>query len=513
MLRLQRYDLIIKYKPGKEMYIADTLSRATPKMQRQTSQEEEILNVHCNHFMQNIPVSQDKLEEIKKETLEDTEMNQLRKQILKGWPANKHEVDKDIKQYFQYNEELSTIDGLIFKADKIIIPKTMRKEMLKRTHEGHLGMEKCKNRARQIMFWPGMSKQIEEIVSKCSTCITHRNKQQKEPLINHDIPNAPWQKVGTDLFHWNGHDYLLVADYYSKFPEIALLTDIKSKTVISHMKSIFARHGIPQEVVSDNGTQYTSEEFKTFSKQWEFKHTTSSPTYPKANGFAERMVQTMKNLLTKTHESGEDLYLAMLNYRSTPVNNTMPSPAELLTNRKFRTRLTLRMKPKKNKIMREMKRQQEKSKQQYDKHAKSLPDLHTQEKVYMRNKEDKIWVPATVQKKAQTPRSYIVQTDTGTYRRNRSDLLKVNTKSNQDTPIENTGEQTDADTNQNKPDSLHSSQNNENETLAKNIVSPTTKTSETETQAHEKSPRIQTPKTTRSGRVVKMPVRMKDFFM
>lgn len=444
MLRLQRYDLNITYKPGKEMYVADTLSRASVKTDTQVgSENEEMVKIHVATFMNSLPVADNRKQEMREETDKDPELKKLKEQILKGFPADKYQVDAEIRQYFQYNEELSVIDGIIFKADKILIPKSMRKEMLGRIHEGHLGMEKCKNRARVIFFWPGMSSQIEDIVSSCSVCAKHRNKQQKEPMISHEIPDRPWKKVGTDLFAWNDRDYLLIADYHSKFVEYALLPDTKSKTVIKHMKSIFARQGIPEEVVSDNGPQYSSEKFAEFARKWEFKHTTSSPTYPQSNGLAERMVQTLKKLFQKAKDSGEDVYLALLNYRTTPISSTLPSPAEILMNRKLRTRLDIntdRLKTKgSHKVKKTLKERQSRQKQQYDKTAKSLPTLHKDDKVYISDKGK--WRPATVVKHTDTPRSYLVQTDSGTYRRNRRDLLKVSTKSDsENTPIKNTAQ-------------------------------------------------------------------------
>jgi len=138
--------------------------------------------------------------------------------------------------------------------------------------------------------------------------------------------------VGTDLFYHKGKPYLLVTDYYSRYPEIALLTNEQSKSTITHLKSIFARHGIPEMVFSDNGPQYSSKEFKQFAQNYGFQSVTSSPTYPRANGAAERMVKTIKAILEKS----EDPYLGLLAYRTSPINGGF-SPSQLLMNRKLRT--------------------------------------------------------------------------------------------------------------------------------------------------------------------------------
>ncbi len=115
--------------------------------------------------------------------------------------------------------------------------------MLKRLHEGHLGTEKCKRRARTAIYWPGINADVDRIVSTCDTCLKHRAKQQNEPMIVSDPPDEPWQKVGTDLFFLDGQNYLLVIDYLSNYPEIALLPSTSAAGVVTHMKSMFARHG------------------------------------------------------------------------------------------------------------------------------------------------------------------------------------------------------------------------------------------------------------------------------
>ena len=211
--------------------------------------------------------------------------------------------------------------------------------MKARIHEGHLGIEKCKARARETMFWPDINSEITEMVQRCGACIATRVYQQKEPLISHEIPAKQWQKVGTDLFHFKNNDYPVIVDYFSNFPEIALLKSTTSSSIITHMKSIFARHGIPETVISDNGPQFASKEFAEFASTWEFCHITSSPRYPKANGMAERTVQTIKKLLEKSDMKNEDPYLAILAHRSCPDPSGDPSPAEKLMNRQLRTRL------------------------------------------------------------------------------------------------------------------------------------------------------------------------------
>ena len=181
------------------------------------------------------------------------------------------------------------------------------------------------------MWWPGLSKQLEETVCRCSVC-TKFQVPRVEPLISSQLPSLPWQKVGTDLFEWEKANYLLVVDHLSRWIDISKLEQTTSRCVISHMSSIFTRYGIPELIVSDNGPLYSSEIFKEFARNYGFEHITSSPHYPQANGEADRAVQTIKGLLKKA----ADPYLAMLVYRSTPLALGY-TPSELLMCRKLRT--------------------------------------------------------------------------------------------------------------------------------------------------------------------------------
>ena len=191
-------------------------------------------------------------------------------------------------------------------------------------------MTKCNKRAKQSVWWPGIWKDVNNLVTKCAICCKHR-VQHTEPLTPTPLPDRQWQKVATDLFEWKKSNYLLVVDYYSRYIEVAKLTSTSSNDVIRHLKSIYAHHGTPESVMSGNGPQYFAASFNNFAKEYRFTHITSSPRYPQVNGAAERAVKTVKELLDKN----KDPYLALLDYRSTPLENGY-SPAQLLMGRNLR---------------------------------------------------------------------------------------------------------------------------------------------------------------------------------
>jgi len=160
-----------------------------------------------------------------------------------------------------------------------------------------------------------------------------------EPLIPHDVPKRPWHKLGIDLFYLRNENYLLLADYGSKFPIVKKLKTTSSREVINRLKEIFSEHGIPETLISDNGPQFSAAEFKEFAQEYGFDHTTSSPLYPQSNGFIERCVQTVKNIMKKCHDSRSDINMALLCLRTTPVSHDIPAPCMVLNNRLYKTNI------------------------------------------------------------------------------------------------------------------------------------------------------------------------------
>ena len=150
-------------------------------------------------------------------------------------------------------------------------------KMLKLIHRSHLDIAKSLSQARDILYWPGMASQIQDIVLSCVTCNAHQRRNQKEPLMSHSAPDRPLSELGVDIFKLQGQQHLVIVDYYSGFIEIDPLTHLTAKHVINHSKSQFSHHGIPDTLISDNGPQFFSHEFQQFVKQYQIDHHTSSP--------------------------------------------------------------------------------------------------------------------------------------------------------------------------------------------------------------------------------------------
>ncbi len=199
---------------------------------------------------------------------------------MHGWP-DKAKLGSEEKLYLQVAADLTIQKGLLLKGSRLVIPVAMQKTILGKIHEGHQGITKCRERAKQSVWWPGLSKQIEDLVEKCDKCSKER-QNRVEPMIPSDVPERPWQTVGSDLFELNGSNYLLVVDYLSAFVEIAKLNNTSSASIVNNLKSMFARHGIPEIVVTDNGPQYSSQKCTAFPDAHGFTHRTSNPRYPQS---------------------------------------------------------------------------------------------------------------------------------------------------------------------------------------------------------------------------------------
>ena len=428
MLRLQRFNIDVKYKPGAQMYVADHLSRASLADNNEMTDNFQVfaLEVETLTPFDSIKVAPERLSQLQKCTAQDLVLETLKTTVLTGWPERRDECPVQIRDYWNYREEISLYNGLLFKSQRVIVPKAMRSEILSRIHSSHQGIVSCLRKAKDIVFWPGMNSEIKALVERCSVCAEFQAKNASQPMQTHQIPERPWSKIATDLFTVSGKNYITVVDYFSDFVEVSELESTTSHAVIQELKEQFSRHGIPDIVVSDNGPQFSSQEFDEFSLTWEFSHVTSSPHHPKSNGKAESSVKAVKQLFKKAERDGKDPWLALLDYRNTPTEGINASPAQRLMSRRTRTLL-----PTASSLLRpevctqsteklELKRQ--KAKFYYDRHAKQLPELEIGQEVRIQPlRKNQTWKEATCIERL-SDRSYVVKSGNEFFRRNRQFL-------------------------------------------------------------------------------------------
>ena len=330
---------------------------------------------------------------------------------------------------------MSEEDGIVLLGSRVIVPESLRGNILQQIHERHFGIKKCKLRAKSCVYWPNMYREIETLISSCNVCQKYQNSQQKEPMIPSEIPSRPWQTVTADLFHTQQSWFLIVVDYYSKSPFVRKFHNLTARAVVDETKMLFAENGIPKILQCDNGTQFTSAEFRQLASQYGFEIVTSTPHYPRGHGFIEHQVQTVKKTILKCRETGEDIQLALLALRTTPLSSNVASPAELLNGRIFKSTLPGKIYPSGNQedFRNRLKARQDNQSHYYNRHTKELPEPHKDQAIHVQDPVWNPWNPAKVIRRGETPRSYIAETETGAQLRRNRIHLRPNSSPNSST--------------------------------------------------------------------------------
>ena len=373
-----------------------------------------------NLIISNLPVSSTEIELIHEETSKDPTLTLLRHYIHMGWPNDCRMLPQELHMFWNYREDLSMENGLITKGARLLIPSTLRKKVLEQIHDGHLGIEKCMLKARDSVFWPGISNDIQETVEKCGIC--QASSRAAKPVGNvSDMPPHAWHTLGTDLFHWNKIDYLVIGDYFSKYLIVRRLPNSSTHVVIKELGLVFTELGRPFILRSDNGPCYSSREFHNFLSFYQVDHITSSPHYPQSNGFAEALVGITKKLMEKSVKEGKLLNYGLMQYRTTPISSTLPSPLEMLTGR--RPHSTLPQLPSSiGKNMETSRIQEELLRRQPNNTSTGAHmDLDPGQPVFVKEVNGNVWRTATVDQPAAEPDFYWVRfPDNSILRRTRS---------------------------------------------------------------------------------------------
>lgn len=195
LLRVIPYSPQVIYRKGTEIKLADTLSRDCEN--KQNADTEELIEIHTVSR-----VTTTTIDKINSETSKDCKLQKLIKCILAGWPSSINELPIEIREFWNFRDELTYLDGIIYKSIKILIPKSLQDEILSKIHSGHQGIQRCISRARSVVFWIGMHKDIKNFIEKCSICESYQPSKPKEPLIIKPIPSLPFETVATDIFHF-----------------------------------------------------------------------------------------------------------------------------------------------------------------------------------------------------------------------------------------------------------------------------------------------------------------------
>lgn len=347
--RLQRWALFlgahsydIEFKGTKHHSNADGLSRlplsATEEEEKTPSPDPA--EVFYTAVVDQLPVTN---AEIQRQTKNDPTLSKVYDITMRGWPAHGNPM---FPEFSARREQLSVCQGTLLCGFRVVVPSKLRARVLETLHEGHLGTVKMKSLARSYVWWPGIDKQIEDITKSCSGCHKCHNAPPQVPLHPWEWPSAPWQRVHIDFAGpFMDSMFLIAVDAHSKWPEVVLMKSTTSEKTVTALRSIFSRNGLPEQIVSDNGPQYTSEEFSKFMKKNGIKHFKSAPYHPATNGLAERFVQTFKKSIKAMEK--EDMSLQhkvdnfLFGYRNAVHATTNQTPAMLFMNRNLRSRIDL----------------------------------------------------------------------------------------------------------------------------------------------------------------------------
>ena len=289
-----------------------------------------------------------------------------------------------------------------------------------RAHPSHMGTDQTLNMAREdVIYWPGMHSELVEAVQRCSTYQETQPAQTKEPLMTHPLPNFSWQVVTTDCFQTAGHHYCIFVCVHSDNIGICELEDLTGKTLINKTKHVFATHGIPVTLISDNGPNYALHEFAEFARSWDVLHITSSLHHSQSNGRNEATVKTMKNVIRKA--KGRDAWKAIREWRNTVTPGTDSSLVQRLMSRRTRSFMPCHTSLYKPHVQQDVTEQfiykRCRAKKYYDRNAKSLPEPVTGQSIRAKDHHS-YWKSGVVEAKV-APRSYLEEINSRSYRRNR----------------------------------------------------------------------------------------------
>ncbi|XP_058446711.1 uncharacterized protein K02A2.6-like [Malaya genurostris] len=349
-LTLLLYEFTIEHVPTAKFGNADILFRLISQHVR-PEEDYVIASVSLENDLRS--VTQDALTVlplsfriVQQSTQSDPITKAVYRYLLDGWP--KTVTDAELKRFYARRESLTTVQGCILFGDRLVIPSPHRKRSLHQLHRGHPGIQRMKAIARSYVYWPTLDSDIVDFVKSCRQCAMAAKTPPKSAPLSWPKSSKPWQRVHLDYAGpIDGEYYLVVVDSFSKWPEIVQTRSITTAATVKILRDLFARLGMPETLVSDNGSQFTSAEFQSYCTNNGIEHLTTAPFHPQSNGQAERFVDTFKRSIKMIKEGRatmcDALSTFLQTYRSTPCFSSPDgkSPAEVLFGRPIRTILDL----------------------------------------------------------------------------------------------------------------------------------------------------------------------------
>ena len=349
--KLLPYNYSVSYEPGKDSP-CDYGSRHPPTHDLTQDLIDEWgvetgTDIYVNRVIEDSLPPAVSLEEIRTATKEDAVLSTLISTIGQRYCPN----NPILSSYKHVFNELTVIDGVVMREHKIVIPQILQERVIEGAHEGHQHNIKTLQLLRETSWFPKMRSMIDDYVGSCISCAASSHHNPPVPLEPNLLPEGPWLNLHADFKGPIAGKYYIhaVIDQYSKYPEADIVTSTSFKKLRPVLDRIFATHGVPETMSTDNGSPYFSDDLEAYAKHMNFQLTPVTPDDPQGNGFAENFVKSICKLIhtsvAENKNPKEELYNFLLQYRATPHSTTDRTPAELLFNRKIKTKLPI-LKPK-----------------------------------------------------------------------------------------------------------------------------------------------------------------------
>ena len=402
-IQLSAFDYTLTHVPGNQNCIADALSRlpvhgSPTKFESQAS---ICVNQLISENINNLSLTRNIL---RIRTSADTTLQSVIRYLSSTWPQHS-DLPVDLVSYYEKRDALSYEQGILMFGARIIVPKKLQSLVLQKLHFTHPGINAVKSLARTTVWWPQCDANIETFVKNCDHCQRHGPREPQTPLNLWNTPEKPWDRLHIDFTGpYEGQLWFVVIDAYSRWLEIFPMAHANATNSIQSLRSLFYRFGYPRQIVSDNGSQFTSSEFKEFCSQNGIKLIFTTPYHSRSNGMVERAIRTFKWRFSKSVTEIPDRNLRLQQllyvYRITEHSTTGRTPAELFLGRRINSSLDL-LKPS---VRNTIDQRQFMTKFNKDRHCASR-EFSSNDSVYVRRPVDQIWSPATVSQRI-SPLSY-----------------------------------------------------------------------------------------------------------
>ena len=313
---LSAYNYDIQFKSTSAHANADGLSRLPISDNTTPDQSVEVslfnvAQINC------LPVTAQQIDRL---TKSDPCLSKVLQYTRQGWPST---VPEELKPFKQRANEITTEGDCLLWGIRVIIPEKLRGDILNELHQTHPGITRMKAMDRSYVWWPKLYTHLEDMVKSCTSCQSVKDAPPVAPLHPWIWPTKPWERIHVDFAGlFQNKMFLIVVDAHSKWPEVMQMTSTSAEQTIIVLRQLFASYGLPLQLVSDNGPQFTAIEFQRFLKGNGVKHIRCSPYHPSSNGLAERFVRTFKQAMKAGEADGlplsHRLHNFLLSYRATP---------------------------------------------------------------------------------------------------------------------------------------------------------------------------------------------------